>query len=190
MNSGNKDKMKIYLETERMILREFTQDDVDLLVDLDSDPEVTLYINGGKPTAKEYIVEQVMPRILNYYKTNSQLGIWAALDKKDLTFMGWFHFRPYHLDPNEIELGYRFKRQYWGCGLASEGSKALIQKGFEELDLDVIVAIADPEQGASRRVMEKVGLTYEKEYAETDGFIVVKYRLEREKYLEQHEETS
>jgi len=175
--------MKIYLETERMILREFSQHDVDLLVDLNSDPEVTRYINGGKPTAKAYIVEQVMPRILNYYTTNSQLGIWAALDKKDLAFMGWFHFRPYHPDPSEIELGYRLKRKYWGNGFASEGSRALIQRGFEELNLDVIVATADPENRASRRVMEKVGLTYEKEYAEVDGFIVVKYRLNRGSYL-------
>ena len=183
-------KMKIYLETERMILREFTQNDLDLLVDLDSDPEVTRYINGGKPTPKDYIFERVMPRILNYYTNTSQLGIWATLDKKDLAFMGWFHFRRYQPDPTEIELGYRFKRQYWGRGLATEGSKALIQKGFEELDLDVIVAITDPEHGASRRVLEKAGLTYEKDFAEADGFIVVKYRLEREKYWEQKEALS
>ncbi|MBT7784503.1 MAG: N-acetyltransferase, partial [Candidatus Marinimicrobia bacterium] len=54
--------MKVYLETPRLILREFTELDIDNLVDLDSDPKVTLYINGGKPTPRDYVEEQVMPR--------------------------------------------------------------------------------------------------------------------------------
>ncbi len=176
--------MQIYLETNRFILREFSDEDVDNLVDLDSDPEVTRYINGGKPTPREYIVEKVMPRIKKYYQELDNQGIWAAIDNESSAFMGWFHLRPNREDITETELGYRLKRKFWGRGIATEGSIALVKKGFEELGGEVIVAIADPDNGASRRVMEKAGLSFEKEMSEPDGFIVVKYRLDRKTYFE------
>ena len=174
--------MKIYLETERMVLREFTINDIDNLVDLDSNPEVTRYINGGKTTSRKYIEEQVMPRILAYYESYHEQGIWAAINKEDDEFMGWFHLRPNHSDKTETELGYRLKQPYWGQGFATEGSLALLDKGFNQLEVDVIVAIADPDNIASRRVMEKVGLKFEIEYPEADDFVVVKYRLQRKDY--------
>ncbi|MCF7826911.1 MAG: GNAT family N-acetyltransferase [Candidatus Marinimicrobia bacterium] len=177
--------MKVYLETQRMILREFTEADVDLLVDLDSDPEVTRFINGGKPTPHDYISKIVMPKILEYYKNDNGLGIWACLDKNDQAFMGWLLLRPSHSDPSETELGYRFKQKYWGKGVATEGSAALVKKGFEELHVAVIMATADPANDASRRVMEKVGLRFEKELTEPDGFVVLKYRLDRKDYFKQ-----
>ena len=175
--------VKVYLETPRLILREFTELDIDNLVDLDSDPKVTLYINGGKPTPRDYVEEQVMPRIMQYYEDLDRQGIWAAIEKTTGAFMGWFHLRPNRTDAAETELGYRLKQKYWGQGIATEGSAALVKKGFEELGLDVIMAAADPANGASRRVMEKVGLSYEKEILEPDGFIVVIYRLDRADYF-------
>jgi len=175
--------MNIYLETERMILREFEKTDVDHLVDLDSDPAVTKYINGGKPTPRSFIVEQVMPRIMKYYLDLDRQGIWAALEKTTGEFMGWFHLRPNRAAPQETELGYRLKQKYWGQGYATEGSLALVKKGFEELDSSIIVAIADPENGASRRVMAKAGLTYQGEYREPDDFLVVKYCLTVQEYF-------
>lgn len=176
--------MKIYLHTERMILREFTLLDVDNLVDLDSDPLVTRYINGGQPTSRNEIEERVMPRILQYYSDLDRQGIWAAIEKVSGDFMGWFHLRPNRANASETELGYRFKRKYWGQGLASEGARALVRKGFEELQVATIVAIADPDNGASRRVMEKAGLVLLGEYHEPDDFLVVKYGLTAQAYFE------
>ncbi|MCF7808656.1 MAG: GNAT family N-acetyltransferase [Candidatus Marinimicrobia bacterium] len=174
--------MKIYLETTRMMFREFTSDDADLLVDLDSDPLVTKYINGGKPTPKKHVVERVIPRLLHYNTRDDGLGLWAALHKTDLEFMGWFHFRPFQPMPEQIELGYRLKRKFWGEGYATEGSEALIQKGFDTLGVTRVVAITDPENIGSRRVMEKVGLRFEGNHVEADGFVCVKYGLERSDY--------
>ncbi len=179
--------MKTYLETNRLILREFSDADVDNLVDLDSDPEVTRYINGGKSTPRVYIVEQIMPRIFKYYHDLDRQGIWAAIEKTSGTFLGWFHLRPNHAEPSETELGYRLKQSSWGQGLATEGSMALVKKGFEELGVDVIVALADPANTASRRVMEKVGLQFEEEIIEPDGFISVKYKLDRINYFKSAE---
>lgn len=175
--------MKVYIKTPRLILREFSEADVDNLVDLDSDPKVTLYINGGEPTPRDYVVEQVMPRIMQYYKSLDRQGIWAAIERTSGTFMGWFHLRPNRANPDEIELGYRLKRKYWGQGFATEGSLELIKKGFEELNVQVIVAIADPSNLASRRVMEKAGLSFVEEYPEADDFIVVKYALRQQDYF-------
>lgn len=175
--------MQVYLDTERMILREFTLDDVDNLVDLDSDPQVTKYINGGLPSSKEYIQESVMPRIMDYYARLDRQGIWAVEGRDTKEFIGWFHLRPNRAAPDETELGYRLKRKYWGKGLATEGSHALIKKGFEELGSSIIVAIADPDNGASRRVMEKVGMQYLGDFEEPDGFVVVKYGLTAEDYF-------
>ena len=174
--------MKVYLETKRMILREFTETDVDNLTELDADPEVTRYINGGKSTPRDFIEEKVIPHILAYYQNDDEQGIWAAINKSDGEFMGWFHLRPNRADTTETELGYRLKRQYWGQGYATEGSRALVAQGFNQLKVDVIVAIADPANGASRRVMEKAGLSFELEYPEPDGFVVVKYRLDRNQF--------
>lgn len=186
-NTRLKIMMKIYLETPRLILREFTELDIDNLVDLDSDPLVTLYINGGEPTPRGDVAEQVLPRILQYYKDLDRQGIWAAIERASGAFMGWFHLRPNRANVAETELGYRLKQKYWGQGIATEGSAALVKKGFEELGLDVIMAAADPANGASRRVMEKVGLKYEKEMMEPDGFVIVRYSLDREDYFKKKE---
>jgi len=174
--------MQVYLETERMIMREFTEADVDNLLQLDSDPEVMRYINGGKATPREFIVDKVMPRILSYYEELEDQGLWAVINKGSDEFMGWFHLRPNRVVESETELGYRLKQKYWNQGYATEGSRSLLEKGFKQLQVEVIVAIADPANGASRRVMEKVGLRHEKEYTESDGFVVAKYRLDRSDY--------
>ena len=172
---------KIYLETDRIRMREFTMDDIDLLVDLDSDPAVTRYINGGLPTPREE-VERIMPRIFEYYEKHPGQGVWVAENRETEEFMGWFHLRPNRAAEEETELGYRLKQRFWGQGFGTEGSLALIRKGFEELGSSIVVAIADPENGASRRVMEKAGLKFLEEYAEPDGFIVVKYGVTRENW--------
>jgi RimJ/RimL family protein N-acetyltransferase len=75
--------------------------------------------------------------------------------------VGWFHFRPAKGAPaEEIELGYRLRKSAWGKGYATEGSRALIQKGFAELGVQRVVASTMVVNVASRRVMEKAGLKF------------------------------
>jgi RimJ/RimL family protein N-acetyltransferase len=151
-----------YLETERMILREFTADDEDRIVELDSDPEVMFWINGGRPTPRAEVRDDVLPHWMAYYDRPGGYGFWAAEEKSDGRFLGWFHFRPGHDRPasDGAELGYRLRRAEWGRGYATEGSRALIRKGFEELGLDRVFAETLAINVASRRVMEKAGLRY------------------------------
>lgn len=130
------DAVRVFLQTERMVLREFTADDVDHLVELDSDPDVMLYITGGVPTSRTEIEQETLPAFLAYYERTPGFGFWAAIERATGEFLGWFHFRPAPGHPaDEPELGYRLRRSAWGKGYAAEGSRALIDKGFAEYDV-------------------------------------------------------
>lgn len=153
--------MEIFLETERLVLRRFTADDVDDLVELDSDPDVMRYINGGRPTPRHEIESDVLPTFLEYYERFAGYGFWAAVEKSTGRFVGWFHFRPAKGGrSDEIELGYRLRKSAWGKGYATEGSRALIQKGFADLGVRRVFASTMVVNAASRRVMEKAGLRF------------------------------
>ena len=151
--------MRVFLETERLVLRAFTMDDVDNLHDLDGDPEVMHFINGGRPTPREEIASAVLPRFISYYRDGLRFGFWAAIEKSTGAFLGWFHFRPREgSSPDEPELGYRLKKAAWGKGYATEGSRALIDKGFREQGVRRVTAETMVVNVRSRRVMEKCGL--------------------------------
>ncbi len=151
----------VLLETPRLVLRRFTMDDVELVVELDSDPEVMRYISGGVPTPPEEVQTDILPAWIGYYARYERLGFWAAHEKSSGAFIGWFHFRPPpgHA-PDDVELGYRLRRSAWGKGYATEGSRALIARGFTELGVSRVFASTMAVNLASRRVMEKAGLTF------------------------------
>lgn len=153
--------MHIFLETERLQLGRFTDDDVENLVELDSDPDVMRFINGGRPTSRDEIENEFLPAVLDHYERFAGYGFWAAVEKSTDRFVGWFHLRPAEgAPPGEVELGYRLRRSAWGKGYATEGSRALIRKGFAELGVQRVVASTMVVNGASRRVMENAGLRF------------------------------
>ena len=153
--------MQVFLETERLLLRRFTESDVDNLYDLDGDPEVMRFLNGGKPRPRDVIRNRTLPRILRSYERFEGFGVWAAIERSTGRFLGWFAFHPPETGgPEEVELGYRLRRSAWYKGYATEGSRALIRKGFTELGVRRVVAETLAVHAASRRVMEKAGLVY------------------------------
>jgi RimJ/RimL family protein N-acetyltransferase len=151
----------VLLETLRLRLRQFTAEDADLLVELDSDPEVMRYITYGAPTPRETYVDDILPYWLEIYRQTPLLGYWAAEDRRSGDFQGWFHLRPDRIDAGEQELGYRLRRASWGLGLASEGAAALIEHGFTRVGTEKISARTLVGNARSRAVMEKCGLSYE-----------------------------
>ena len=152
--------MQVFLETERLVLRRFTMADAGNLAGLDADPDVMRFITGGVPTPPEEIEDEVLPAFLRYYERFEGYGFWAAIEKPGGAFLGWFHFRPRDgACLGEAELGYRLRKAAWGRGYATEGSLALIRKGFTEFGVQRVVAEAMAVNMASRRVMEKAGLT-------------------------------
>jgi len=152
--------MHIFLETQRLVLRRFTDADVDLLVELDSNPAVMHFVTGGRATPREEIEHDILPAFLSYYARPAGYGFWAAIERSSDAFIGWFHLRPGPGAPaDEPELGYRLRSSAWGRGYGTEGSRALIDKGFEELGANRVTAETMFVHTRSRRVMEKAGLT-------------------------------
>jgi RimJ/RimL family protein N-acetyltransferase len=150
-----------FLETGRLGLRAFTADDVDDLFALDDDPEVVRFINGGRPADREAIRTRTLPRLLHDHPCTGTRGYWAAREKGTGTFLGWFEFRPVEEDsPAVVELGYRLNRSAWGRGYATEGSRALIDRGFTDLGVERVTANTMAVNTRSRRVMEKSGLIF------------------------------
>lgn len=185
--------MQVFLETERLILRQFNEGDVDNLVRLNSDPEVMKYLTGGAPTPREEIEQDYLPAYLDYHKRFEGYGFWAATEKESGEFVGWFHFRPQpDCPPDEPELGYRLVKSAWGKGYGTEGSRALIRKGFTELGVQRVVASTMAVNTGSRRVMEKSGLKFVRTFYMDWPEVIegseqgdVEYALTREEWEEQ-----
>jgi RimJ/RimL family protein N-acetyltransferase len=159
--------MKIHLETERLILRRLTDADVENVFALDSDPAVMRFINGGKPTPREVIETERLPWLMSFYDRVDGYGHWAAIEKATGEFIGRFSLRPHDDDLEQVELGYRLRQSAWGKGYATEGSRALVDKGFSELGAQRIFATTMTVNEASRRVMQKVGLRYVRTFHES-----------------------
>ena len=129
------------------------------MVRVHSDPVVMRYLTGGAPTPFEVLRDEVIPFHLGVYGRFRGLGTWAAESSATGEFLGWFHFRPGPgEDATNVDLGYRLSRSTWNRGLATEGSRALIRKGFTELGVARVFAQTMTVNTASRRVMEKCGL--------------------------------
>jgi RimJ/RimL family protein N-acetyltransferase len=152
--------VQVFLETPRLVLRRFTMADVDILVSLDADPDVMRYVTGGIATSREEIETEILPDWLAYYEQFEGYGFWAAIEKPTGEFLGWFHFYPQEEASDEAVLGYRLRKSAWGQGYATEGSRALIRKGFTEFGVQRVIAEAMAANLASRRVMEKSGLKF------------------------------
>jgi RimJ/RimL family protein N-acetyltransferase len=150
----------VFIETERMVLRQFTMDDVDAVLALDSDPAVRTFVEDGEPVNRDEVTITI-EHWLRYYERSDDYGFWAAIEKSSGEFLGWFHFRPRQGTPSdEPELGYRLVSSAWGKGYATEGSRALIDKGFASPAVSRVVAGTLAAHTASRRVMERSGLRH------------------------------
>ena len=151
--------MKIIIETERLLLREITLDDKEELFQLYTNSEVLKY-TGELPVGSMGEMEQAIQiRISNYEKYG--YGRWATILKSEKQFVGWAGLA-YLPEFDEVDIGYRFFPQYWGLGIATEASEAILEYGFKQLELEKIVALAMEENIASIRVMEKIGMKFYK----------------------------
>lgn len=151
--------MGVILETERLILRETVVEDTPDLYEMDADPEVQQYTGDVLPTS----VEDIFERISNYadYKKYGY-GRWTTVLKNTNEIIGWCGLK-YLQDIQETDIGYRLKPKYWNKGYATEASRACLKYGFDQFELKQIVAQVLPENKASIRVLEKVGMKYWKQ---------------------------
>ena len=162
--------MEIFVETERLILRELLPIDRNALFAMDSDPDVHIYL-GNNPVKNIEQIDDNIKFIRKQYVDNG-IGRWAVIEKSTNNFIGWAGLKLIReLTNNHIdyyELGYRLNKSYWGKGFATESAKASLQYGFNTLNLNKIYAIADSKNVASRNVIEKIGLKYIETFTNND----------------------
>jgi [ribosomal protein S5]-alanine N-acetyltransferase len=152
--------MHIILQTPRLILRRFTEADANLLLQLNSNPEVLKYLHEPLLETEEQALHILKTIILPPYKNN--LGRWAMHLKTTNEFIGWCGLK--HLvQADEIDLGYRLMQNFWGNGYAFEAAKHTLEYGFNQLHLKTIIGRAHIENIASLKILEKIGMQFIKE---------------------------
>ncbi|XOV78248.1 MAG: GNAT family N-acetyltransferase [Aestuariibacter sp.] len=148
------------LETERLTLRKFTLADVTAFMALGSHPDIIRYT--GRTAIKSLADAEIAMRssVLKDYQQNG-LGRLACVCKESGKIIGFAGLK-YVAQLGEVDIGYRFFPEYWGQGLATEVSQLLLHYGRETLKLERIVGIVDTKNQASVRVLEKLGMVFEK----------------------------
>ncbi|MBE9035307.1 GNAT family N-acetyltransferase [aff. Roholtiella sp. LEGE 12411] len=163
------------IETPRLQLRQFILDDFDNLFRLYSDAEVMKYLSLR---TREQTQASLHKHIQHWQQHN--FGMWAVIHKDSSKLIGRCGLGFLENTP-EVELGYVFDKSYWNMGLGTEASQATLQYGFKELKLERIVAIAKPDNIASVRVIQKIGMKYQKN-AHYYGHDVVYYAISRSEW--------
>ena len=150
----------VEVETERVLLRGWRDEDLEPYARICADPEVMRFIGGGSTLTREQAEEQIS-RFFRHREERG-FGLWAAEDKESRTFIGFVglaHQEDWSEGEHKTEVGWRLDRAFWGRGLATEAAKASVSYGLEHLGLERIISIIQPENTASRRVAERAGLT-------------------------------
>lgn len=158
----------VILETNRLILRRQVLADLDDLYALYRDPEFTKYI----PNAPRNLAEtrEELEWHMNGHPKYPELGLWATIHKATGKFIGRCGLLPWTIEGRqEVEVAYTIAREYWGQGLGTEAAQGILQYGFEKLNLSRLICLIDPENIASQRVAEKLGMTLEKRVDGIDG---------------------
>ena len=166
--------MKIILKTDRLLLRELNVGDAENFYNLNLNPNVVKYTGDAAINS----VEEARLFLENYheYKQNGY-GRWAVMHKETNQFIGWCGLK-FDPEENETDIGFRFFEAMWNRGYATESAKACVGYGFETLKLKRIIGRAMKANVASIKVLEKIGLEYERDTV-FEGKDAVIYKIEK-----------
>jgi RimJ/RimL family protein N-acetyltransferase len=170
----------MHLETKRLILRKFEETDFERVFLIDSNPEVMKYI-GVPPLSDISQSKNIIKMIQQQYLDNG-IGRFAVIEKESNLLIGWsglkFLTQEINGYNNIYELGYRFMPEYWGKGYALESAKASLDYGFNDLNIEIIYAMAHCENEGSNHILRKLGFEKTGEFTEPDG-LCFWYELKR-----------
>lgn len=166
------------ITTSRLILRAFTEEDIDPLHNILGEEDVLRYFPNPNPPSREK-VEKLISARLDHWEEHG-FGWWAIEPRSKKQLIGWsgLLFLP---ETEEVEVGYLLDKAFWGKGLATEAAQACLQYGFKDFDMQSIVAIVHPENVASQRVIEKLGMSFVDE-ARYFGMDCHRYSIERSSF--------
>ncbi|HYY13117.1 MAG TPA: GNAT family N-acetyltransferase [Chthoniobacterales bacterium] len=170
------------LETERLILRPFREDDLDRLAELFANPDFMRFSLG------RYTREQTagfVDKIIGWQRAGlpSLFAVELKPERPLLGYCGFFHHPPEVT--TDVEIGYRLHPGYWNRGLMTEAARAVRDHAFRDLQLPRVISLVHPENIGSRRVAEKNGMTVEKQII-FRGFPTLVFAIGREQWLAQH----
>lgn len=156
--------------SERLKFTFMTPEHKQQLFDLDQDPEVMKYINGGKPSTWDDIHERFIPRLQAYANPEKGWGLWMVETLDDNTYLGWVLVRPMEFfndeqptEEDNLELGWRFFQNSWGKGYGTEAAKAIAHAlKAQNKDIRKFSAMAEKENTGSVNIMKKLGMSYQK----------------------------
>jgi RimJ/RimL family protein N-acetyltransferase len=166
-------------ETERLFLRKMTEDDIESVFAMRSDADVMRFIR--EPQKREEAGNWI--KLVSSRWKKDKIGFCSVFLKSTNQFVGWCGLWELK-ETGEIEVGYALFKEFWGRGFAVEASEPFLQYGFTELNLPKIVACANPDNKNSRRVMEKLGMTFD-HIGKYYGRDLVHYSITKEKFLTQ-----
>ncbi len=145
-------------ETDRLILRPRTMDDLDACVEMDADPEVIRFIPvvwNGPAAHAEFLKE----RVGKQYPPG--LGYWSVFLKDEPEeFLGWVHLLPVDGGADTAEIGWRLKRSAWSRGYATEAARAVLEHAFETVGCGRVVAATHADNVRSKKMMSRLGMKY------------------------------
>jgi len=163
---------KTILKTERLILRHLVIEDLDDLWALYCNPRITQYIPDA-PRSREEAQEELEWH-MHGHPRRPELGLWATIHKETGKFIGRCGLLPWNIDgQDEVEVAYTIAEEYWGQGLGSEAAQAILNYGFEALNLSRLVCVIDAENTASIKVAEKIGMAFEREAQDELGAFLI-----------------
>ena len=164
------------IETDRLILRRPKISDADLFYELENDPEVYRYLPPGRPFDRQTVTMRLQKNI-DEEALHEPLGVWVADSKVDRTSVGWALLMK--TAPDDNRLGYVVRKQFWGCGFATEIARAVSEIGLQN-GLKTIRAVTSPENLASSKVLEKIGFSFKETIAgETPEVKLNLYQLDK-----------
>ena len=176
-------EVKIFIETERIVLREILPSDIDGMFELDSDPEVHKYL-GNNPVTDRIEVINIINSVRQQY-IDYGVGRWAVVDKKTGEFIGWAGLKYVteltNNHCNYFDLGYRLRKKFWGNGIATESAIESLEYAFKKLKLEEIYAAANCANVESNKILQKIGLNL----IETFFYKDIKcnwYKLDKDEY--------
>ena len=171
----------LILETERLILRRLIMDDLNDLFALYRDPEIRRYFPEGVLNLAE--TKEELEWHMNGHPEYPELGLWATIYKQTGKFIGRCGLLPWEIDGKlEVEVAYLLDKAFWGQGLATEAAKAILDYGFRKLNLPRLICLIDPQNLASQRVAQRIGMTLEKRVdgIAGDNFPTLIYSISRQ----------
>lgn len=146
------------IETDRLLLRAKTLADVPPLAVIRADPDYARHLSGHPATLGQ--VRASVERDIDH-QARVGFSMWTAVLARSGEVIGDIGLQLFEWTGPEVEIGWRLARAYWGHGYATEGGRAAWQLAFDRFGLDRVIAVAQPANAASIRVMEKLGMTFE-----------------------------